>query len=197
VRADSPDDRAHGTASSSRELLARIRAGDSQAADRLFARHLPQLYRWAHGRIPRWARGMVDTADVVQDAVLHTYQRLRWFEPRRDGALLGYLRRALLNRVRDQFRRIARHPEPAPLDERFAHDGESPLDWAVHHQTRQRYLMALKRLRPDDRNAIIARLELGYSYEQLALVVDKPTADAARLAVRRALMRLAREMDRA
>jgi RNA polymerase sigma factor (sigma-70 family) len=197
MRTDPPADPARATASSSRELLARMQDGDTQAGDRLFARVLPQLYRWAHGRIPNWARGMVDTSDVVQDAVLHTYQRLKWFEPRRDGALLGYLRRALLNRVRDQFRRIARHPGTAPLEEHFAESGESPLEWAVQHQTRQRYLLALKRLRPGDRNAIIARVELGYSYEQLALVVDKPSPEAARLAVRRALIRLAREMDRA
>jgi DNA-directed RNA polymerase specialized sigma24 family protein len=71
------------------------------------------------------------------------------------------------------------------------------LEHAVHEQTRERYLLALKRLRPEERNVIIARLEMGYSYEQLALVVDKPTAEAARLAVRRALFRLAREMERA
>jgi RNA polymerase sigma factor (sigma-70 family) len=197
VRADQSEDLAFNPPSSSRELLDRMRAGDSHAADRLFARHLPQLYQWAHRRMPQWARGIVDTADIVQDTVLHTYKRLRWFEPERDGALLGYLRRALMNRVRDQFRRVARHPRSTPLDERYPDQERSPLEHAVHEQTRERYLLALKRLRPEDRNVIIARLEMGYSYEQLALVVGKPTAEAARLAVRRALFRLAREMERA
>jgi RNA polymerase sigma factor (sigma-70 family) len=197
VRADQSNDLAFGTPSSSRELLQRVRAGDRHAADRLFARHLPQLYQWAHRRIPQWARGIVDTADIVQDTVLHTYKRLRWFEPERDGALLGYLRRALMNRVRDQFRQVARHPRLAPLDDRCPNPEQSPLEHAVREQTRRRYLLALKRLRPEERNVIIARLEMGYSYEQLALVVDKPTAEAARLAVRRALFRLAREMERA
>jgi RNA polymerase sigma-70 factor (ECF subfamily) len=174
-----------------------VRAGDRHAAERLFARHLPQLYQWAHRRVPQWARGIADTADIVQDAVLHTYKRLRWFEPERDGALLGYLRRALMNRVRDQFRQVARHPRLAPLDPRLRDREQSPLERAVHEQTRERYLLALKHLRPEDRNIIIARLEMGYSYEQLALVVGKPTAEAARLAVRRALFRLAREMERA
>lgn len=180
---------------SSRELLARVHAGDSSAANRLFARVLPQLHRWAHGRMPQWARGIVETADVVQDAMLHTFRRLRDFEPERDGALLGYLRRALLNRIRDQFRNVSRRPRSVPLDERERDHGRSPLDLALHQERHERYLLALKSLRPDDRNIIIARLELGYTYDQLALVTNKPTAEAARLAVRRALYRLAREME--
>jgi DNA-directed RNA polymerase specialized sigma24 family protein len=54
----------------------------------------------------------------------------------------------------------------------------------------------LKRLRAADREAILGRLELGYSYEQLALILKKPTPGAARLAVRRALLRLSDEMRR-
>jgi DNA-directed RNA polymerase specialized sigma24 family protein len=35
---------------------------------------------------------------------------------------------------------------------------------------------------------------MGYSYEELAQVLGKPTADAARKAAQRALVRLAEEM---
>jgi RNA polymerase sigma-70 factor (ECF subfamily) len=41
---------------------------------------------------------------------------------------------------------------------------------------------------------VIARLDLGYSYAQIALACGRPTADAARMAVHRALLRLAEEM---
>src|SRR5216683_1241757 len=104
----------------SRELLRRARGGDSQALSRLFARYLPQLQRWAHGRVPAWARNAVDTADIVQETVLHTIRNLESFEPQREGALLGYLRRSLLNRVRDHFRHAARHPSPGELDDAYA-----------------------------------------------------------------------------
>ena len=50
--------------------------------------------------------------------------------------------------------------------------------------------------RPEEREAIIARVELGYSYEELALMLDKPTSDAARKMAQRALVRLAEEMKR-
>ena len=46
----------------------------------------------------------------------------------------------------------------------------------------------------EDREAIIGRVEMGYSYEELAEALGKPTADSARKAARRALVRLAEEM---
>ena len=41
---------------------------------------------------------------------------------------------------------------------------------------------------------MIARLELGCSYHEIAALVDKPTPDAARMTVTRALAKLARLM---
>ncbi len=180
----------------SEELLRRARSGDEGALDQLLARYLPRLHRWAHRRVPTWARSAADTADYVQDTVLHTLRNLSTFKPQREGALLGYLRRSLVNRVRDQFRHAARHPAPGELDEAMADGGRSPLDLAIGAEDRERYEAGLKRLRRVDRQAIVASIELGYSYEQIALMLDKPSAEAARLAVRRALVRLGEEMAR-
>ena len=186
---------------SSNELLERARDGDAGALNRLFERYFPRLHRWAHRRVPTWARDAADTADLVQETMFHTVRRLHAFKPQRDGALLGYLRRSLVNRIHDQFRRASRRPPMDPLvdglDEHVAIDEASPLDVVIGHDDRRRYEAALKRLRPIDRRAIVASIELGYNYEQLALVLNKPSAPAARLAVRRALLRLGDEMRRA
>ena len=57
------------------------------------------------------------------------------------------------------------------------------------------YIAAVKaRLRSEEREAIIARVELGLSYQELADALGKPSADAARKAAERALVRLAEEM---
>jgi RNA polymerase sigma-70 factor (ECF subfamily) len=184
----------HDRTLSSRELLRQVRDGNDDAANRLFARYLPQLHRWAHGRLPRWARDVLDTGDLVQDAAYHTFKQLPSFEPRGDGALFWYLRRSLVNRIRDQLRAIVRRPAPAPLAD-HPDTGESPFDLTASREKLDRYLAALKRLRAEDRDAIVARLERGCTYEQLAEVLGKSSAEAARLAVRRALIRLAREMD--
>ncbi len=137
------------------ELLRRARAGDNNALDRLFQRYLPSLHRWAHGRIPRWARNSVDTADVVQETVLQTIRNLGSFEPQREGALLGYLRRSLLNRIRDRFRYAARHPAPSELTDTSADVGASPLELAINEEDRRRYEQALTQLMPSDREAIV------------------------------------------
>src|SRR5262245_30233339 len=163
----------------SQELLRRARAGDHQALGRLFQRYLPSLHRWAHGRIPSWARNAVDTADVVQETVLQTLHNLRSFEPQREGALLGYLRRSLANRIRDRFRYAARH-RMNELNESSPDPSASPLQVAISEEERTRYEDALRRLSPLDREAIVGRIELEYSYEQLALILKKPTPGAAR-----------------
>jgi RNA polymerase sigma-70 factor (ECF subfamily) len=146
--------------------------------------------------VPQWARNSIDTGDLVQETALKAYNNLGAFEPRHKGALFGYLRRALLNRIRDQFRNAARHGTPLELDEDSPGKGASPLDSAIAEQDQRRYAAAMQRLRENDRVAIVGRVELGYSYEQLALILDKPTPEAARLAVRRALLRLKDTLDR-
>ena len=71
---------------------------------------------------------------------------------------------------------------------------KSPLEQAIGQQNLERYEGALGRLRPEEREAIIGRLEMGYSYQDLAEIAGKPSADAARKATQRALIRLAGEM---
>ena len=180
------------------DLLERARRGDQGAIDRLFARHLAPLQRWATGRLPRWARDLTDTDDLVQDTLLRTFKRVESFEPRHAGALRTYLRQAVLNRMRDELRRHARRPEHKILNDDI--DGEteasSPLEQAIGREAVQSYEQALERLRPEEREAVIGRVELGLTYEELAEALGKPTADAARKASERALVRLAEEMKR-
>lgn len=177
-------------------LIARARAGDQEALERLFARHLKPLQRWARGRLPGWARDLADTDDLVQDALTQTFRRIGDFEPQGVGALQAYLRQAVLNRIRNELRRKGRQPHGTELDER-PQSGDSPLEEAIGREAVARYERALERLAPADREAIIARVEMGYSYEELAEALGRPTAEAARKAARRALERLAQEMERA
>src|SRR5262245_17911230 len=86
-------------------LLARAQGGDAVALEALMGRYLTRLQRWASGRVPVSARSLVDTDDVVQDALLNTFRRLAHFQPRHDGALLAYLRQTIANRIRNELRR--------------------------------------------------------------------------------------------
>jgi RNA polymerase sigma-70 factor, ECF subfamily len=176
------------------ELLARARTGDEDALNDLCARYLPRLQRWAHGRLPSWARGALDTHDIVQDTLAHVVQRLGSFEPRHDGAFQAYLRQALLNRVRDQMRWAQRRPTDALASDR-PDDGPSPIEAAIGSEAMARYEAALQRLKPADREAIIARIELGHAYTDVARALGKPSVAAAHVAVSRALVKLAKEMS--
>lgn len=177
-------------------LIARARAGDHDAMERLFARHLAPLQRWARGRLPPWARDLADTDDLVQDTLLQTFRRLEQFEPRRVGALQAYLRQAVLNRLRDELRRKGREPRAVNLEDAELEAAGSPLEEAIGREAVESYERGLQRLKPEEREAIIARLEMGYSYEELAEALGKPSAEAARKTAQRALVRLAEEMKR-
>jgi RNA polymerase sigma factor (sigma-70 family) len=182
---------------STTDLLRRAREGDEQALDDLFRRHLSPLRRWARGRLPRWTRDLRDTEDLVQETLAQTLRHINDFEPRHDGALQAYLRQALINRVRDEVRRVTRYPAAAGIDEQGEHadSAASPLDEAIGREAVDRYEAALQRLRSEEREVIIARVELQQSYAQIAAAHGKASADAARMAVTRALVRLAEEMD--
>jgi len=139
---------------------------------------------------------MVETQDLVQETLFQTFRKIETFRPERVGALQAYLRQAVLNRIRDELRKAARRPAADALDEEHVDPGPSPLEEAIGREATEHYEAALAALRPEDREAIIGRIELGYTYDELADALGKPSGDAARKAAERALVRLVEEMTR-
>jgi RNA polymerase sigma-70 factor (ECF subfamily) len=179
---------------SSLTLLERAQAGDRDALDALIGRYLPRLQRWASGRLPNWARDLAETQDLVQETVVQAFKGIDRFEVRGEGALQAYLRQALINRIRKEIRRVGRRPASTTLDTQIVDGEPSPLEVAIGQQAVEQYEEALGRLRAEDREAIVGRIELGLSNEELARALGKPSPNAARMAVERALFRLAKEM---
>ena len=172
------------------DLLERFKQGDQEAVARLVERSLPPLRRWARGRLPGWARSLAETQDLVQDAVIRALPRLKTFQAEHPGALQAYLRQAIANHIRDEIRKVNARPAPAELRDSQPDLSPSPLEQAIGREGFERYEAALARLRPADREAIVARLELQQSYEEVALALGKSSADAARMAVARAVKSL-------
>ena len=131
-------------------LLDEVRAGNEAAVSLLYKRHLARLQRWARGRLPRGARELMDTDDLVPQ---------------------GH--------------------QTASSVEAF---GPSPLEELVGREKLDRYERGLSQLSVSDREIVVARLELGLSYNEIAKELGKPSADAARMAVTRAVTRLAEEV---
>ncbi|MGQ0735600.1 MAG: RNA polymerase sigma factor [Acidobacteriota bacterium] len=175
---------------STRDLLVRARGGDAVALEQLVARYRAPLQRWAHGRLPQWARDLADTEDLLQEVLTQTIRRLPHVEFTDEDALYAYLRQAVLNRIRNELRRATRHPRRIALDPDTHDLARSPLEAAIGSEQLRRYEDALSKLSVSDREAIIGRLELGLSFQELADAMGKPSAEAARIAVTRALVRL-------
>jgi RNA polymerase sigma-70 factor (ECF subfamily) len=190
------DEAGRGSRDSSIGLLRRAQRGNQQALAELCERYGVRLRRWAHGGLPQWARDAVDTEDIVQDTLLQAIRRLGSIEVRHEQTVAVYLHQAIRNRIRDQLRKIRRRParETGTFDAPGAEP--SPLECAIGAENVEMYEEALSRLRAEDREAIVLRLELGGTYAELAEVLGKPTANAARMAVSRAMVRLLDEMSR-
>jgi RNA polymerase sigma factor (sigma-70 family) len=184
-------------ADSTFDLLARARNGDDSAVDALFTRYLLPLRRWARGRLPQKARHVADTQDLVQDTLIQVFKHVREFQPQREGAFQAYLRQAVMNRIRNAIRDGGRRPTETGLDDLTPASDRSPLERAIGAQRLEQYDAALEQLRPPEREAIVARLEMGCTYDEIAALLSLPSADAARKAAQRALVRLAEVMNRA
>jgi RNA polymerase sigma-70 factor (ECF subfamily) len=181
---------------SSIALVERLQQGDADAMDRLFARYLRPLKRWAHNRLPPYARSLSDTQDVVQDGIVRVLANLGTFRPQRTGSFHKYLRMAVMSQVLDEIRRAGRRPAGVELDHDLPSNLPSPYDIAVKGEDREIYEQALDTLSDDDRDLVIGRLEWGLSYSELAEALKRPSVDAARVAARRAVVKLAEVMHR-
>jgi len=184
------DDPAQQTPESSLALIQRAKAGDAAALDALLERYRPRLRRWARRRLPDWARDLADTDDLVQNTLLKTLKNLDGFAIDQNDGFQNYIRHAIANAVRDEIRRVRRRPPMTDLDRALPSGDLSPLERAVNRERLARYETALTQLPTAEREAVIARLEFGFTHAELAAAIGRPSADAARKLCEKGLARL-------
>lgn len=178
-----------GSRDSTADLVFKARSGDRSAENEIVRRNLPELRQYARGRLPVAARGRTDTEDLVQETMLNALQRLTSFKPLRPGGFQAYLRTSLRHRVCDEVRRSIRYPHAGLLED--APDrGPTPHDVMAAQEAVARYRRALETLRPTYRALVQAYVEREWSYERIARAFEKPSVNAARVAVGRAVNRL-------
>jgi DNA-directed RNA polymerase specialized sigma24 family protein len=106
------------------------------------------------------------------------------------------MRGVLLNLVRDAARQARRKPVVVPLEDDLASDERSPAVALSERQARADYRSAWSQLSAKDRDCIRSRLEDRLPYDAIAKRLGMPSANAARVAFGRALMRLCLLMKR-
>jgi RNA polymerase sigma-70 factor, ECF subfamily len=177
-------------------LLQRARDGEDGAREALFARVLPLLRRWAHGRLPAYARDLNETNDLVQVTLVRAMKRLDEFQAEGAGAFLAYLRQILLNTVKDEIRRHQRQGPHQPIDDSpIADPAASVVERLVGAEDLARYEAALARLPERQQQLLILRIEFDLSFPEIATETGS-SPDAVRMMVNRALAMLAAEIGR-
>ena len=121
--------------------------------------------------------------------------QLSAFTPHNERAFCAYVSQALRNRLRDAVRRAGRQAGRRGSVDR---KNQPPIRLRSNRPSAfrcsARYDAALQRLREAIGELVVARVELGLGYDEIADLLDKPSIPAARVAVSRALVRLASEM---
>jgi RNA polymerase sigma-70 factor (ECF subfamily) len=177
-----------------RELIVRAQSGDAAAREQLYQRYYGRLTAWAHGRLPRGARSLYETQDLVQMALERSLTHLDTFESRFDGAFGAYLRQIVANLIRDELRRIERRPVTVDLVYDHADPAPSPLEDAIGADLLARYERALGTLTAKQSQAVALRVELHMTYQEIAGEMGLDSDRAAYMLVSRGVRRLAEEM---
>jgi RNA polymerase sigma-70 factor (ECF subfamily) len=181
------------------QLLRRIRDGEGSAKQALYERCLPLLRRWAHGRLPSYARDITDTDDLVQITLMRALNHLDEFDAGRSGGFLAYLRQILLNEVRAELRKRRVRGDKIDIETSpLADESASVVEHLIGRDRLHSYESALAELDRDEQALIVMRLEFGMSYQEIGLDTGL-TPDAVRMRVTRALKvvagRIAAEQD--
>lgn len=178
------------------ELVERAKQGDSSALDTLMVRYRPRLVRWASGRLPSYARSLLDTGDLVQETLLRTIEGLETFQLRGPDSFGSYVRRAILNRIKDQIRWAGRRPGGDGMLDGLTDMAPSPLEGAIGADLAEQYEEGLAQLTEEERQLIHLRIELDLDHAEIAAILGRSSPGAARVAFLRALRKLASVMGR-
>jgi RNA polymerase sigma-70 factor, ECF subfamily len=187
------------------ETLAAARAGDPDAADRLFARVRPWMQILARTQLGRHLRAKTDPSDVVQVALLEAVRGLEQFRGATEAEFLAWLRQVLTHAIRHEARRFAGtaardvareeslerelEQSSARLGEMFAAGGSSPSAGAERAEARVELAALLARLPEEYREVLVLRNLEGLSHEEVAARMGR-SVGAVRMLWVRALARL-------
>src|SRR5262245_29409706 len=177
-----------------KELVQQAKGGDATALNAILSRYLPRLRRWAHGRLPDHARSLLETNDLVHETLFKALEGFDARPERGPGSFQAYVRQAILNRIRDQIRWARRRSgslDASAMADQLVDKAPTPLDNAIHAELLDRFERACEQLNEEERLFVHLKVELDLDYDEIAAVMDRPTRDAARMGVRRAMRKLA------
>jgi len=168
-------------------LVAALKAGSEEAFGILIAQYSQPLY----SLIARSLQDPADAADITQEVFIKVFRSIRSFHG--DASLRTWLYRIALREASNQRRWWGRHKRQeitidAPVNGSEAEEGEdslclsglltdangSPYEHIAHAEMKVRVEEALRKLPDAFRTVVVLREMEGFSYEEIAEIVDVP-----------------------
>lgn len=165
-------------------LVADLKAGSEEAFAILIAQYHQPLY----SLIARSLNDPADAADITQEVFIKVFRSISGFHG--DASLRTWLYRIALHEASNQRRWWSRHKKqeitidspavseseaegaPLCLSATLADDAESPFDHAAQAEIRDRVEAALRQLPEAFRTVVILREIEGFSYEEIAEILN-------------------------
>lgn len=183
------------------ELVSRILRGDREAEQALCVRHAEVLRVLARRRLPPAVRRKVAESDVIQDAYLTAFTRLRDFEDRGSGSFLAWVKGIVDLKAREAVRQyagtgkraVAREVTKGARGDTNGFPGRSPppSQEAMGREAEALLRRAMAQLPEDYRTVLRLVYEEGQSFEEVAPRMGR-SRDAVRVLYGRALARVSK-----
>jgi RNA polymerase sigma-70 factor (ECF subfamily) len=181
-------------------LLQRIAAGDLLAVHLFYRRVEPFLRGLARRWLDVRLRRHLDSNDVVQSVMRRIVGASTKARFEDEARALAWAATIVRNRIRAEARRAKSHrgEEPTTSIEESVLEGStpSPVDSASNAEEVQALRTAMDALPEDEREAIVLHDFHELEFAQVAKVLKRPSADAARKLHARALARLRKSLRR-
>jgi len=162
---------------SDRELVERVQRGERRAFDLLMLKYQHRIAKL----IARYVQDPSEVLDVAQDAFMKAYRAIPRF--RGDSAFYTWMYRIAINTAKNHLAAKARRPRDSGVDvtdaEQFDGVAElkesvTPEGLALTEEIQQTVADAIEALPEDLKVAITLRELEGFSYEDIARVMECP-----------------------
>jgi RNA polymerase sigma-70 factor (ECF subfamily) len=158
-----------------RDLLARIREGDDDAAHELLRRYEPRVRLVVRRQLPRLLRSRFDSIDFLQSVWGSFFQKIRSGpnDLHEEKNLVAFLAWAARNKVIDQYRRAATQRHNIHREAALRVDGGPGGEIAGRDETPSQVAQAretfgrLRELLPENRRVILELKAAGFSSREI------------------------------
>jgi RNA polymerase sigma-70 factor (ECF subfamily) len=184
-------------------LVRRCLAGDAVAWEEIVQRYHRRVYNLCY----RFAGSADDAQDLTQEVFIRMFRTLKSYDVER-GAFVTWISSMTRNLLVDHFRKRrqdrmtdsldaapSEHEDAMTLGERIPDKGAPPDAGVEQRETRQSVHLALQKLSPELREAVILRDLQDMDYREIATVLRVPEG-TVKSRINRGRAELARQLQR-